>query len=136
VSFFLENWVLIAAAFVSGALLVWPAVRSGQRAGTLAPNDAVMLMNREKAVVVDVSTDAEFAAGHIIGARHVPLDEVTAKLPITVKNKNLPVIFVCPTGARANRAVAEARKLGFEKAHSLSGGMGAWRGAGLPVEKA
>ncbi|MBS4037926.1 MAG: rhodanese-like domain-containing protein [Hydrogenophaga sp.] len=135
-SFFLENWVLIAAAFVSGALLVWPAVRSGQRAGTLAPNDAVMLMNREKAVVVDVSTDAEFAAGHIIGARHVPLDEVTAKLPITVKNKNLPVIFVCPTGARANRAVAEARKLGFEKAHSLSGGMGAWRGAGLPVEKA
>jgi len=136
VSFFIENWVLIAAAFVSGALLVWPAVRSGQRAGTLAPNDAVMLMNREKAVVVDVSTETEFAAGHIIGARHVPVDEVAAKLPATVKNKNLPVIFVCPTGARSNRAVAEARKLGFEKAHSLSGGMGAWRGAGLPVEKA
>ena len=55
-SFFLENWVLIAAAFVSGALLVWPAVRSGQRAGTLAPNDAVMLMNREKAVMIDVSS--------------------------------------------------------------------------------
>mgnify|MGYP001167433477 FL=1 len=135
-SFFIENWVLIAAAFVSGAFLVWPAVRSGQRAGTLAPNDAVMLMNREKAVVVDVSTEAEFAAGHIIGSRHVPVDEVAAKLAGTVKNKNLPVIFVCPTGARANRAVAEARKLGYEKAHSLSGGMGAWRAAGLPVEKA
>ncbi len=135
-SFFIDNWMLIAVAFASGALLVWPAVAGGGRAGTLSASDAVMLMNREKAVVVDVSTDAEFAAGHIIGARHVPLDEVTAKLPTTVKNKNLPVIFVCPTGARANRAVAEARKLGYEKAHSLSGGMGAWRGAGLPVEKA
>ncbi|WP_288254837.1 rhodanese-like domain-containing protein [uncultured Hydrogenophaga sp.] len=135
-SFFIENWVLIAVAFVSGALLVWPAVKSGGRTGTLNANDAVALMNRQKAVVVDMSDAKEFAEGHIVGAKNLPLDELEAKLPGAVKNKALPVIFVCPNGARANRAVAVAKKLGYENAQSLTGGMGAWRTAGLPVEKA
>jgi rhodanese-related sulfurtransferase len=136
VSFFIDNWVLIAAAFVSGAMLVWPAVKAGGRAGTLGVNDAVLLMNREKAVVVDVCEANEFAAGHIIGAKHVPLGELEAKLPGTVKNKANPVIFVCASGARSNRAVAVAKKLGYENAQSLSGGMGAWREANMPIEKA
>ena len=110
--------------------------QAGGRAGTLNTVEAVNLMNREKAVVIDVSEEAEFAAGHVNGARHVPLAELEAKLPAVVKNKATPVILVCPTGAKANKAVALARKLGFEKAHSLSGGMGAWRSASLPVEKA
>lgn len=135
-SFFIDNWVLIAAAFVSGAMLVWPAVKAGGRAGSLGVNDAVLLMNREKAVVVDVCEANEFAAGHIIGAKHVPLGELEAKLPATVKNKANPVIFVCASGARSNRAVALAKKLGYENAQSLSGGMGAWREANLPIEKA
>lgn len=135
-SFFIDNWVLIAAAFVSGAMLVWPAVKAGGRAGTLGVNDAVLLMNREKAVVVDVCEANEFAAGHIIGAKHVPLGELEAKLTATVKNKANPVIFVCASGARSNRAVAVAKKLGYENAQSLSGGMGAWREANLPIEKA
>jgi len=136
VSFFIDNWVLIAAAFVSGAMLVWPAVKAGGRAGTLGVNDAVLLMNREKAVVVDVCEANEFAAGHIIGAKHVPLGELEAKLTATVKNKANPVIFVCAAGARSNRAVAVAKKLGYENAQSLSGGMGAWREANMPIEKA
>jgi rhodanese-related sulfurtransferase len=57
-------------------------------------------------------------------------------LPGLVKNKATPVILVCAVGARSGRAVAIARKLGYEKAHSLSGGMRAWRDASLPVEKA
>ncbi len=135
-SFFIENWVLIAVAFVSGALLVWPAVKAGGRAGTLNANDAVTLMNRQKAVVIDVSDAKEFAEGHIVGARNLPLDELEAKLPGAVKNKALPLIFVCSNGARANRGVAVAKKLGHENVQSLTGGMGAWRSAGLPVEKA
>lgn len=135
-SFFIDNWVLIAVAFASGAMLVWPAVKAGGRAGSLNANDVVMLINREKAVVVDVSDAKEFEAGHIIGAKNVPLDELEAKLPAAVKNKGVPLILVCPNGARANRGVAVAKKLGYEKAQSLTGGMGAWRTANLPVEKA
>jgi rhodanese-related sulfurtransferase len=136
VSFFIENWILIAVAFAAGAMLVWPAVSAGGRTGSLKPTEAVMLMNRDKAVVVDVCDATEFAAGHVIGAKHVPLADLETKLPATVKNKATPVILVCASGARSNRALAIAKKLGYENAHSLSGGMGAWRAASLPVEKA
>jgi rhodanese-related sulfurtransferase len=135
VSFFIDNWILIAVAFASGAMLMWPAVSGGGGLGALKPTDAVMLMNREKAVVVDVCEPTEFAAGHVTGARNVPLSELEAKLPTTVKNKATPVILVCASGARSNRALSIARKLGYEKVHSLAGGMGAWRSASLPVEK-
>ncbi|MEZ5644389.1 MAG: rhodanese-like domain-containing protein [Burkholderiaceae bacterium] len=134
-SFFIDNWILIAVALASGALLMWPVVAGGGGLGALKPTDAVMLMNREKAVVVDVCDPAEFASGHVTGARNVPLTELEAKLPATVKNKATPVILVCASGMRSNRAVAIARKLGYENAHSLAGGMGAWRSASLPVEK-
>ncbi len=135
-SFFIENWILIAVAFTAGAMLMWPAVSAGGRTGSLKATEAVMLMNREKAVVVDVCDATEFAGGHVIGAKNLPLGDLEAKLPGAVKNKATPVILVCATGARSNRALAIAKKLGYENAHSLSGGMGAWRAASLPVEKA
>ncbi|MDT4873861.1 putative protein YibN [compost metagenome] len=135
-SFFIENWILIAVAFAAGAMLVWPAVTGGVRAGSLSAAQVVQLMNREKAAVVDVCGADEFAAGHVVGAKNVPLPELEAKLPGLVKNKATPVVLVCASGMRSNRAVAIAKKLGYENAHSLAGGMGAWRSANLPVEKA
>ncbi|GAA6140199.1 hypothetical protein NBRC116584_00170 [Hydrogenophaga sp. 5NK40-0174] len=95
-----------------------------------------MLMNRDKAVVVDVCEADEFAQGHISGARHAPLNDLESKLPSVVKNKATPLVMVCASGARSNRAVAVAKKLGYEKVYSLAGGMGAWRKENLPVEKA
>ena len=134
-NFFVENWSLFLLAAVSGGMLVWPVVSKGARAGSLSPTEAVMLMNREKAVLVDVCGDEEFAKGHVAQARHIPLADLEAKLPAAVKNKATPVILVCATGARSNRAVAVAKRLGYENSHSLSGGMAAWREAGLPVQK-
>ena len=92
-------------------------------------------MNHEKAVVVDVCEGAEFAAGHVVGAKNIPLSELEAKLAGAVKNKALPLILVCQSGARSSRALGMVKKLGFENAQSLAGGMGAWRSANLPVEK-
>lgn len=128
--------MLIALALVSGGMLMWPALAGGARAGSLNPAEVVQLMNREKAVVVDVCSTDEYAGGHIVGAKHVPLGELEAKLAGAVKNKATPVVLVCASGMRSNRAVSVAKKLGYENAQSLAGGMGAWRAAGLPVEKA
>ncbi len=135
-SFFIENWVLIAVAVSAGAMLLWPTVSAGGRAGSLNAAQAVQRMNRDKAVVVDVREPGEFAEGHIVGAKNVPLGELETRLPTTVKNKATPLVMVCANGARANRAVGIARKLGYADAQSLTGGMGAWRTASLPVEKA
>ncbi len=133
--FILDNWMLIAVALAAGTMLLMPTLQTAGQ-GALTPDAAVMLMNREKAVVVDVCETAEFAAGHVAGAKNIPLGELEGKLASAVKNKALPLILVCHSGARSSRAVATAKKLGFDNVQSLAGGMNAWRSANLPVEKA
>ena len=133
--FIIDNWYLILIAVASGVMLLLPIVR-GAGAGSLSAAAAVHLINREKAVVLDVSEPDEFAAGHVNGAKNLPLGELEQKLPTMVKNKNLPLVLVCAKGARASRAEGIAKKLGYEKAQALAGGLKARRAAGLPVEKA
>lgn len=133
--FLVDNWMLLAVALSSGAMLLWPVLQGATQAG-LTPAGAVQLINREKAVVVDVCEATEYAAGHVTGAKNVPLGQLEEKLPGTVKNKALPLILVCQTGARSGRALAIAKKLGYENVQSIGGGLGAWRTANLPVDKA
>ena len=133
--FLIDNWMLLAVALTSGAALLWPVLRSASASGVSAAG-AVELINREKAVVLDVSEAEEFAGGHVGGARNVPVGQLEAKLPQTVKNKALPLILVCPSGARAQRALAVVQKLGYDKAQVLAGGLKAWKEANLPVERA
>jgi rhodanese-related sulfurtransferase len=135
VKFLIDNWMLIGIALASGGMLLWPLISSGMAAGSLSANGAVQLINREKAVVIDVSEADEFAAGHVGGAKNLPLGQLAEKLPAAVKNKAVPVILVCATGARASRALAVAKKLGYEQAQCLAGGLKAWKEANLPVEK-
>jgi rhodanese-related sulfurtransferase len=133
VNFLIENWLLIAAALVSGGLLFWPMLRESASAGGVSPQEAVRLINREKAVVIDVCEVAEFAAGHVVGARNVPLAKLEGAKEVP-SNKTLPLVVVCASGARAARAVATLQKAGHANAQVLAGGMRAWREAGLPVE--
>lgn len=133
--FILDNYLLILLALVSGGLLFWPALRR-QGGGKVNATEAVRLINREKAVLIDVSEPGEYAQGHAGGARNVPLGSLDASSKDLPKNKALPVVVLCPTGARAGRAVAALKKLGFENATALAGGTSAWREASLPIEKA
>jgi rhodanese-related sulfurtransferase len=133
--FFIDNWALILVALSSGGMLLWPVLKGGGP-GSLTPAGAVQLINRSKAVVVDVSEPEEFAKGHVVGSRNVPFGVLEQKLPETVKNKALPLILVCSTGARASRAVAAVKKLGYGEVQALSGGLAAWKEANLPLEKA
>ncbi|MBP6719318.1 MAG: rhodanese-like domain-containing protein [Rhodoferax sp.] len=132
--FILDNWMILSVALASGGMLLWPLLMGGGP-GALSAAGAVQLINREKAVVIDICEASEFATGHVGGAKNVPLSQLEDKLPSVVKNKGLPVILVCQSGARSSRALAIAKKLGYDKAQSLSGGLTAWRTANLPVEK-
>jgi rhodanese-related sulfurtransferase len=132
--FILDNWMIMSVALASAAMLFWPVLK-GATGGALTAEGAVQLINREKAVVIDVCEANEFAAGHVGGAKNIPLSQLEQKLPSVVKNKALPVILVCQSGARSGRAVSIAKKLGYEQAQSLGGGLGAWSKANLPVEK-
>lgn len=134
-NFFVENWALVLVALTSGGMLLWPTLK-GAGQGALTPAGAVQLINREKAVVVDVCEAEEFAASHVAGSKNVPLNELEARLPGLVKNKATPLVLVCKSGARSARALGIVRRLGYEKVQSLNGGLTAWKAADLPLEKA
>ncbi len=134
VKFIVDNWVLILAAVTSGSLLLWPLIQGGVGGGAISTHEAVRLINREKAVLIDITEPTEYAAGHAAGAKNVPLSTLDkpANLPT---NKALPLVVMCATGSRAGRAVALLRKAGYENTQPLAGGLAAWREANLPVEK-
>jgi rhodanese-related sulfurtransferase len=135
VKFLIDNWFLIVAAVVSGGLLVWPMISRGTGNGKVSPSEAVTLINREKAVLIDVSEASEYAAGHAAGAKNVPLASLESSTDLP-KNKTLPLVVLCATGMRSPKAVATLQKLGYANSKALAGGLSAWREANLPVEKA
>lgn len=134
VAFFIENWFLFAAALISGALLLAPVLQRRGGGGSVTTAEAVHMINREKAVLIDVSEPAEYAAGHATGSRSIPFGglETAKNLP---SNKALPLVLMCATGARAGRAVSLLRKAGYQKVFPVTGGLRAWREANLPIEK-
>jgi rhodanese-related sulfurtransferase len=133
VTFLLDNWYWIAAALVSGGALMWPMLKGGNP-GSIGVTETVQLINREKAVVIDVCTKDEYAAGHVANSRNVPLGELETSKGLPT-NKTLPLVVVCASGVRANRAIGTLTKLGHQRVHVLSGGLAAWREANMPIEK-
>jgi rhodanese-related sulfurtransferase len=134
-SYLAENWYWIAAAAASGGALLWLQLREGMAGGGVSPQEAVMLINREKAAVIDVCGPDEFAAGHLKGARNIPLDQLKADAKGLPGNKGLPVLVMCASGIRAGKAATQLKAMGYERAQVVNGGMKAWREANLPFEK-
>jgi rhodanese-related sulfurtransferase len=134
VNFLIENWVYVLTAVVSGGLLFAPVLSRSAGGAWVSSAEAVHLINREKGVLIDVSEPAEFAAAHAGGAKNLPFGslETTNDLP---KNKSQPLLLMCPTGARAQKAVGLLTKRGYEKVNAVSGGIAAWREANLPIER-
>ena len=131
-TFILDNWPLILLAATSGGLLLWQTLQKGGSGVGVA--EAVRLINREKGVLIDVCEPAEFAAGHAVGARNIPLGSLSGSKDLP-SNKALPLIVMCASGARSNRAAGILRKLGYQNVQPLAGGNAAWREASLPIEK-
>lgn len=135
VDFLWKEKLLVATALVSGGMLLWPQLRRSTGGASLSTGEATLWINREDALVVDVRDSGEFGAGHILGARHVPLARIEEGGGELAKKKDRPLIVCDDNGERAPRAAAALRKHGFTRVAALSGGLGAWRQAGLPVEK-
>ncbi len=131
----MDNIFLIAVAFVSGAMLVWPMVRRGAGGPSVNTLEATQLINRQDALVVDVREQAEYAQSHILNARLLSLSQLEARMGDIEKFKDKPVIVYCASGSRSNSAAAILRKSGFSNVANLSGGFAAWQQAGLPVQK-
>jgi rhodanese-related sulfurtransferase len=85
------------------------------------------------AVLIDVREYPEFAAGAIAKSRLVPLS--TLKRAAENWDRGGEYIFVCTVGQRSMTAAQQMAAAGFANVANLAGGIDAWRGAGLPLER-
>ena len=130
------NMVLFGTVIVSGALLVWPLVARLMRPGQeVDPAQAVQLINRRDAVVLDVRDAAEYKSGHITNARNVPEKELDSRTRELERMKAKPIIVSCARGNRSATVAGKLRKLGYNEVVSLRGGIAAWQQANMPLEK-
>ncbi len=127
-----QNIMWVMAAVISGTMLLVSIVRSSGGKG-VSVTEATLMINREDAVVLDVRETNEWSAGHIPNARHIALGQLDKHLSELEKFKSRPVIICCASGNRSSSACSTLKRAGFERVFNLSGGLGAWTGAGLPV---
>src|SRR3979409_2317715 len=133
--FVTDNIFLVAVAFVSGAMLIWPAVRRGASGASISTLQATLLINQQNALVLDVREAAEYEKGHMLNARNIALGELQARAAEIEKHKAKPVIVEWGSDSRSGGAATALRKQGFEQVFKLRGGIGSWRQAGRPLEK-
>lgn len=113
--------------------LGWTFIAGGTFGGGVDPSEATRLINHDDALVLDVRSEDEFKGGHILNAVHIPESSVKDSLSRLEKYRNRPLIVVCRSGQRAQATVSLLRKSGFEKVHTLGGGLSAWEDANLPL---
>lgn len=133
--FIQDNWMLVALAVASGAMLAWTFIGSKlsgvEQADTLK---ATRLFN-DDALVLDVREDKEFSSGHIPKAKHIPLGKLSSRMQELDKFKTQPILVTCRSGQRSARACGMLKKAGFETVYNQAGGILAWERANLPTTK-
>lgn len=129
-----NNPLLVIGFLALLAVLVWTeVVRRLRGIPELSPAEAVPWINDPEAVVVDISSTADFNRGHIVNARNLQASRLTQPDAEVMKLKDRKLLVVCKSGQSAVAAAQSLRKLGAEQVAVLKGGMAQWRSEQFPV---
>lgn len=131
-NFIINNIFLIVIVLGAMFLLLLPLIQG--RGPQITPYHITKKMNEGRIVIVDVSKQAEFDAGHLRNAIHIPIEELKDRLSRIDRYKAESVVVVCATGPRAGRATSILKKAGFKDVSSLEGGMKDWKSQKMPIE--
>jgi phage shock protein E len=85
-------------------------------------------------LVLDVRTPAEFAAGHIPGARNIPHDQLAQRIAELDSVRDSEIVVYCRTGRRSGTALHTLKAAGFARLEHLDGDYTAWAAAKQPIE--
>jgi rhodanese-related sulfurtransferase len=134
--FVTQNWYLfIGLAIVLGLLMQGYVGQLIYKIKSVGSAQAINLINRESAVVVDVCEPKEFEQGHVPNAINIPLGSLASRIGELEKYKNKPIVVACRAGNRSVKGAITLSRNGFQSVYSLSGGLMAWQKGNLPVEK-
>ncbi len=105
----------------------------GSSANALSAEEAkARIGNGQPLLILDVRQPDEYRAGHIAGAKLIPLNELGRRVDELPKDKE--ILCVCASGARSSAAAGQLSGAGFNVLN-LRGGMSGWQRAGYPVKK-
>ena len=129
---FIGNHLVLSGMWVVtvGAIIVYH-----QRTGSasVGPQQAVMLINRKDAIVVDVRDKKEFESGHIVDSINIPLAKLKQRVTELKKHKEKPVVVVCKLGQHSGDAAKTLMEEGHAEVYKLSGGLTEWKSQSLPL---
>ena len=136
IDFARDNFLIVAGFIGVLAFIIKSELsRASRKYKQININEAVMLLNKDNTVVLDVREDKEIQGGIIKGARHMKLVDLTDNIANIGKNKQDPVLIYCRSGSRSGHACQQLTKAGYEDVSNLSGGIMAWESANLPMAK-
>ena len=133
---FAQRHMLLVMGFVAIlTMLIFTEMRRLTQAFKMVgTNDAVLLMNRGSALVLDVREAKEYSSGHLANAINIPVTTVVKRIGEITKYKDRPVLVYCRNDQRASMAARQLTKQGFDQVSVLKGGINTWTSANLPVE--
>jgi len=120
---------------VTVALIYTEIARLFRGYKALRPAELTALINRDNALVVDLSASNDFEKGHIAGSKSVQPSQFDPENKLLASAKALPVVVVCRNGQASADAAKRLKKAGFEHIYWLDGGVAAWQQADLPLVK-
>lgn len=134
---FAGNHVMLVAGFAAVILLlIWTEISRRTRGySELTPQQAVQKINRGDTSIVDISSAADFAKGHLSGSKHFALSRLNESDPEVAKLKSGPVLVVCKNGQTAHMAAAKLVKLGVPEVAVLKGGTSQWVADQYPLAR-
>jgi hydroxyacylglutathione hydrolase len=123
------------AGHLAGGVAAWDRAGLPLRVRPQITVDELAARRRETPTlqVVDVRRRGEYAAGHVPGARHVPLDRLERE--VDRLDAARPTAAICAGGYRSSAATSVLESHGFADLVNVVGGTSAWIAAGHEVEK-
>lgn len=136
-SVFVEQniFLVITALALLGAIIVFEFKRMTQQFDEITTAQAVQMINREDAVVLDLRENHELESGTIRNARHFAASVLPEQIGDIQLDSNKPIITFCASGIRSPAICRLLIRHGFSKVYNLKGGLAAWQQAGLPIVK-
>jgi hydroxyacylglutathione hydrolase len=122
----------VTGYFDAGVIEAW--TKNGGTLGTIPQvtvDDIAESIKHNAVTLVDVRNSAEWAGGHIEGARHIPLGYLADRLAEIPRDK--PIVLQCAGGMRSAIGTSVLSAAGLDRVSNLTGGFGAWAKRGLPV---